>query len=310
MNRSLLLLLAVSFALDPRPGLLAQEPFPKIDIHMHARTRAARTPEGQPAPIMCLPDGCERRPTIVREDHDVLSLALEAMDRNNVVLGVVTDANLDDVYTWTAAAPGRFLAGPAVFDPAGTDTAVLRPEFEAGRLQVMGELAAQLRGFPPGSPELDPFFSMAESLDLPTLIHCEGIAGGSRLFQLAHGNPMLLQKVLERHPDLRLWVENAGYPFLEGIIALMYRYPQVYADISTITWVIPREEFWRYLEALMGAGLGKRLMWGSDQMNWPGTIDLAVAAIEEAPFLTAEEKRDIFYNNAVRFLRLDPPGKP
>jgi hypothetical protein len=30
-----------------------------------------------------------------------------------------------------------------------------------------------------------------------------------------------------------------------------------------------------------------------------------VDAIQSAPFLTAEEKRDIFYNNAARFLRLD-----
>ncbi len=28
-------------------------------------------------------------------------------------------------------------------------------------------------------------------------------------------------------------------------------------------------------------------------------------SVEEADFLTAEQKRDIFYNNAVRFLRLD-----
>jgi uncharacterized protein len=39
-------------------------------------------------------------------------------------------------------------------------------------------------------------------------------------------------------------------------------------------------------------------------MIWPGTIDVAIEAIETAPFLTAEQKRDIFYNNAVRFLRL------
>jgi predicted TIM-barrel fold metal-dependent hydrolase len=28
--------------------------------------------------------------------------------------------------------------------------------------------------------------------------------------------------------------------------------------------------------------------------------------IEQAPFLSAEQKRDIFYNNAARFLRLAP----
>ena len=259
--------------------------------------------------IPCIPDGCEPRPTIVRSDEDVMGLAIESMKRNNIVLGMVTDANLNDVYEWVEGDPDRFWAGPAVFDPANADTAFLRREFEAERLQVMGEIAAQYQGYAPNDPALEPFFALAEALDVPTLIHCEGIAGASRRFQLADGDPRLLQEVLELHPNLRLWVENAGYPYLEGIIALMYRYPQVYADLSTITWVIPRKEFWRYLQALMDAGLGKRLLWGTDQMNWPGTIDLAIEAIEEAPFLSEDEKRDLFYNNAARFLRLSPtPG--
>ena len=46
-------------------------------------------------------------------------------------------------------------------------------------------------------------------------------------------------------------------------------------------------------------------MFGSDQMVWPEAIGLAIEGIESADFLTAEQKRDIFYNNAVRFLRLD-----
>ena len=45
-------------------------------------------------------------------------------------------------------------------------------------------------------------------------------------------------------------------------------------------------------------------MFGSDQMIWPEAIELAIEAIESAPFLDEEEKRDIFYNNAARFLRL------
>lgn len=39
-------------------------------------------------------------------------------------------------------------------------------------------------------------------------------------------------------------------------------------------------------------------------MIWPGTIERAIAVIDEAPFLSKQQKRDIFYNNATRFLRL------
>jgi uncharacterized protein len=44
-------------------------------------------------------------------------------------------------------------------------------------------------------------------------------------------------------------------------------------------------------------------MFGSDQMVWPGAIDIAIEEIRSADFLSEEQKRDIFYNNAVRFLR-------
>ena len=98
---------------------------------------------------------------------------------------------------------------------------------------------------------------------------------------------------------------HAGYPYLQETIAIMHIYPQVYADLGAIDWRRPRGEFHEYLRALVRAGFGKRLMFGSDQMVWPEGIGMAVEGIESASFLTEEQKRDIFYNNAVRFLRLD-----
>lgn len=306
MIRSIAVVFVASLGLPAESALLAQEPI--IDMHMHARTSAVRTSTGEFADPPCFPVGCVPFPTIVKSDEDVLNLALEVMDRNNIVLGVVTDANLERVYQWANSRPGRFLAGGAVFDPLRADTAELRVEFDAGRLQVMGEIGTQYRGYPPDDPANEPFFALAEELGVPTLVHVEGVAGASASFRISHGHPERVQEVLAKHPNLRLWLENAAYPFLDEVIALMYRYPEVYADVSTITWIIPRAEFWRYLKALVDAGLGNRLMWGSDQMNWPGTIDRALEAIREAPFLSESQKRDILYNNAVRFLRLESPS--
>jgi hypothetical protein len=45
-------------------------------------------------------------------------------------------------------------------------------------------------------------------------------------------------------------------------------------------------------------------MFGSDQMVWPDAIERSISVIDEAPFLSKEQKRDIFYHNAARFLRL------
>lgn len=40
-------------------------------------------------------------------------------------------------------------------------------------------------------------------------------------------------------------------------------------------------------------------------MLWPEALEAAIPNVEAADFLTEEEKRDIFYNNAARFLRLE-----
>ena len=55
---------------------------------------------------------------------------------------------------------------------------------------------------------------------------------------------------------------------------------------------------------LVDAGLGNRLMYGSDAGVWPDAIRLSIEALEAATFLTPTQRRDILYNNAARFLRL------
>ncbi len=90
----------------------------------------------------------------------------------------------------------------------------------------------------------------------------------------------------------------------ERMIALMQAHPQVYVDTAAIGWIVPRPEYYRYLELLFDAGFGKRIMFGSDQMLWPEGIAASVEAIQHPDFLTPEQKRHILYNNAARFLRM------
>jgi predicted TIM-barrel fold metal-dependent hydrolase len=46
-------------------------------------------------------------------------------------------------------------------------------------------------------------------------------------------------------------------------------------------------------------------MFGSDQMKWPYAIGKSVDFLNNLDFLSEQDKEDIFYNNAARFIRLE-----
>ena len=85
---------------------------------------------------------------------------------------------------------------------------------------------------------------------------------------------------------------------------MLWTHPQVHIGVGVISYALPKAEFYRYLRRIVEAGFGDRVMFGSDQMVWPEALEHAIRSIEEAPFLSAEQKRDILYNNAARFLGL------
>ena len=294
MKSSLLLVVLVISIV----GSNAQD-LPIIDVHLHMQDEVMpKGPPRYPVTLEDLPD------TKIKDVSELLPLTVKAMKDNNVVLGIVTWNDLDKINEWNEYAPGMFLTGFLLFDPLQPDIEIIRNEIIEGRLDIVGEIAAQYNGFAPNDPRLEKFYSLAEEQDVPVLIHCGGLAGRNEYFNIKDGNPLLLEEVLKKHPNLRIFIENAAYPFGQEIVALMYRYRNVYADLSTISWLLPRKSFHNYLEHLMDADLGKRLMYGSDQMIWPETIGMAVEAIETVSFLSEEQKRDIFYNNAAEFLRL------
>ena len=117
-------------------------------------------------------------------------------------------------------------------------------------------------------------------------------------------NPLLIEDVLIKHPKLRIYIMHAGWPFIDELIGLLYAHPQVYIDVSVINWVLPRAEFHNYLKRIFEAGFGDRVMYGSDQMQWPQSIKISIENIVTADFLTDQQKKDVFYNNAAKFLQL------
>jgi predicted TIM-barrel fold metal-dependent hydrolase len=250
-------------------------------------------------------------------DEELLRSTIGEFERLGVE-AAVTIGSPQDVATWRTASPERVLPAVSFFGdgyesdgrPKLRPLAELRRLVKEGKVAVFAEIGAQYRGLSPADPLLDPYFALAEELDVPVGIHMgEGPPGGRNVpgyehYRVALGNPLLLEEVLARHPKLRLYVMHFGSPFVDDMIALMYSYPQVYVDVAQNDWGFPRAHFYSQLRRLVDAGFSGRIMFGSDQMVWPQAIGQAIATIRDAPFLDDAQKRAILHDNAARFLRL------
>jgi hypothetical protein len=310
----------------------AQQPLPILDVHVHAMTADAQGPPplGLCTPINPFPAWDPKAPygatfmAMFKEppcadpvwspktDQELMTQTIELMKRLNIVGVVSGPQNL--VASWVAAAPDRFIPGLGfqLGSPSGEySTDSLRRLHAAGRLAVLAEVANQYMGIAPDDARMEPYWALAEELDIPVGIHVgTGPPGviylGAAGYRARLHSALTMEEVLVRHPRLRVYLMHAGYPMLDDLLAVMYAHPQVYVDVGVIVYTQPRAAFYRYLRGIVEAGFANRVMFGSDQMVWPGAMERSVRVIEGATFLTAAQKRDILYNNAARFLRLTP----
>ncbi|MGI8561032.1 MAG: amidohydrolase family protein [Luteimonas sp.] len=328
LSRICLILLAVAACL---PALAsAAEPVvrtttgPVIDMHLHAYR--LDLPPGLPA---CPGDQKVLVPTIdPREELDFSEFVacpdpifaphsdVELMEQSIAELHrldvrrAVTDGALVDVAAWRAYAPGVIVPAVAFGKEEEKSLQEMRRLHAEGRLEVFAEVTAQYRGVRADDPRYEPYFALAEELDIPVGLHLgEGPPAAARFpgyetYRASLTSPFQLEEVLRRHPRLRLYVMHYASPLVDEMIAMMFTHPNLYVDVSCNDWSFPRAQFHDALKRMVDAGFEKRILFGSDQMYWPGAIGEAIKAIETAPFLDDGQKRDILYHNAARFLRL------
>jgi len=328
-NVCLLLLATASFAVAQNDE--SKRP-PVIDIHVHAMDTIPNVGPMCPFP----PQFTASDPKLSNEfqlgwAHQDCSPALEPSkdpdeymrqllaewDRLNVTAVVMGDPK--SVRRWMDAAPGRVIPGTS-FDGTGPDAKFvpideLRKSFAQNGFKVMGEVGLQYQGISPSDPTVEAYFALAEELDIPVGIHM-GTGGGARAnialpkFRGSMGDPLLLEDLLARHPKLRLWIMHAGYPMIDNLLTLLQANSHVYVDVAGLIWSYPSKEVNMYIERIVDAGFEDRVMFGTDQMYWPKLMATSISVIQNADYLTPQQKRDILYNNAARFLRLDQKAIP
>jgi predicted TIM-barrel fold metal-dependent hydrolase len=313
----------------PPAAVAARDREPILDMHLHA---LHADEQGPPPLAMCTPivempvwdqrgayadtfmerlknPPCPDPVWSPATDEALMRESLAAMDKLNII--GVASGPAERVAAWRRARPQRIIPALAFQMEAEITPAAVRSMHSAGALEVFGEVTTQYSGIAPDDPRLEPYWALAEELDIPVGIHV-GTGPPGVIYMGAGGyrarlhSALTMEAVLVRHPKLRVYLMHAGYPMIDDLLTLLYAHPQVHVDVGVIVFTQPRPAFYRYLERIVEAGFGGRIMFGSDQMVWPGVIERSVKVIEDAPFLSAQQKRDILYNNAARFLRLTP----
>jgi predicted TIM-barrel fold metal-dependent hydrolase len=302
---------------------------PVIDVHAHAMEDApwatpmcpntskftASDPKGPEAPTGWVQEECTPK-LYPAAKGQYMKEVLAEMERLNVTAVVFGDPA--GVQKWKDAAPARVIPGTGFGRGMGGGSLVpvdeLRGLFTKGGFKVMGEIGLQYQGLSPSDMSVDQYFALAEELDIPVAIHM-GTGGSGRAnvsmpkFRASLGDPLLLEDLLARHPKLRVQVMHAGYPMIDNMLALLQASSHVYVDLAGLIWSYPIKEVNRYIERLVDAGFQDRVMYGTDQLAWPKLMSYSISIIQNADYLTTEQKRDILYNNAARFLRLDTGAK-
>ena len=254
--------------------------------------------------------------TVFKKPPCTNPLKAPSTDEENRIrtLGILEEQNImaltggPKVQAWKAAGKDRILV--ALNDIPSGSVESLRNRLKQKEIADFAELAPAYKGKAPGDPSMEPYYALAEEFDIPVGIHMGLAPPGASYFMpndyraRRQASLLLLEDLLVRHPKLRVWAMHAGWPLLDDAIATLFAHPQLYVDVAGICYIIPRADFYHYLNRLIEAGFESRIMFGSDNVIWPDAIPVAIQSIKDAPFLTSEQKRDILYNNAARFLRL------
>jgi len=143
----------------------------------------------------------------------------------------------DDPNEWLCKELKRYphLVGFATINPRESDAPQrLQKAVEAGL--VGAKVHPPVQGLIINDPAIDPFFEAAEELKIPIHIHT-GVHGGF----LRHYEPILLDEVAQRHPDLAIIIDHiGGYALFDQALAVLHNNERCYVGLTQCSGRDPR----------------------------------------------------------------------
>lgn len=261
---------------------------------------------------MVMYSAAERRDRITRQhgmepaesaQKKSMDLLLRDMDEAGVTTGVVMGRNSglygsvsnQDVADIVKDYPGRFI-GIGSIDPANRRAAIRQID-EALALGLKGinlEPGAYALPLYADDRRLYPIYAYCEDKGLPVTV----MAGGSAGPDLSYTNPVHIDRVAADFPDLKIAISHGGWPWVQEILHVAFRRPNVY--ISPDQYLCNMPGMSDYLTAVNGY-LADRFLYAS---SYPFISVKGYAEWFRKLPIKPDLFKQIMYGNAARFLGL------
>jgi predicted TIM-barrel fold metal-dependent hydrolase len=239
---------------------------------------------------------------MVEEYHD-------AGVRHTVLLGWDAETNTgnppvtNDYVAEVRDEYSEFFIGFASVDPL-KDDCVEEAERAIADLDLSGFKFQQLaQGFDPSAPDHGQLWKTIEDLGVPVVFHGgkstlgAGSPGGRGL-RVEHGNPLLIDDVAARFPDLQILLAHPAFPWEKEQLAICQQKGNVYMDLSGWLPKYIDEQVLHYA----GTILKDKVMFGTDYPmirpdDWLESFAVHTDYSEEI-------ERKLLWENAEAFLDL------
>ena len=253
----------------------------------------------------------EKYGELVADSADLFRQSFEQMEMNNILYGLLSHGTYKEAFM--EERPEMFLLSyePDLSLEDHTEAAL---EFEKniinGRYAALGELGLIYAGIPLNTPDLYPYYEIAQKHDIPVFIHT-GFSGPnpqqilSPAFRISTANPLLLEDVIIDFPDLKIVMMHMGWPFFDEALYILGSYPNVYMETSVAIWLLGDQLFNRLLREAVATAGSDKILFGTLQMAWPEVIGRSVKTIQEAEYLSHDEKRAILWENAATLFEIE-----
>lgn len=232
-----------------------------------------------------------------------LERLIKDMDRANIQCGLLVGAENTATARIYAQYPGRFFTF-VTLDPTDGMRAVREFERLVKEEGANGlRLSALYNGVTANDRRYYPLYAKAAELDVPVRIYTAMNYANDRPYDLGH--PRYLDDVAVDFPELRIVAGLAGWPWVNEMVALLRRHPNLYVDTAA--------HHPRYF-AQPGSGWEQFMQFGNTLLQDKVMVGLSrylfgtsfEALIEDYKNLPLKEKvvEKWLYGNAATFHRL------